>query len=195
MKTRHILTALALPALFAACTADEFVNEGISTQGSRAKLSKDLTLTTLGEADTRYSVSDNMVISFEAGDKLGACIIDEYDPDPAKQDPKDWKVIPSLAGNYPFTFDGSVWKSDIELGIGHYLFVYPYNKSDNNRAAASFELPVVQELYDTEDGPVVLGAAIQKGNKAIAATVMYEGDTEKDIKMYIYQHYFTIINL
>lgn len=195
MKTRHILTALALPALFAACTADEFVNEGISTQGSRAKLSKDLTLTTLGEADTRYSVSDNMVISFEAGDKLGACIIDEYDPDPAKQDPKDWKVIPSLAGNYPFTFDGSVWKSDIELGIGHYLFVYPYNKSDNNRAAASFELPVVQELYDTEDGPVVLGAAIQKGNKAIAATVMYEGDTEKDIKMYnLYTYPKFVIN-
>ena len=193
MKTRHILTALALPALFAACTADEFVNEGISTQGSHAKLSKDLTLTTLGEADTRYSVSDNMVISFEAGDKLGACIIDEYEP--AKQDPKDWKVIPSLAGNYPFTFDGSVWKSDIELGIGHYLFVYPYNKSDNNRAAASFELPVVQELYDTEDGPVVLGAAIQKGNKAIAATVMYEGDTEKDIKMYnLYTYPKFVIN-
>ena len=195
MKTRHILTALALPALFAACTADEFVNEGISTQGSRAKLSKDLTLTTLGEADTRYSVSDNMVISFEAGDKLGACIIDEYD-DNFPNEPEKWTVIKSLAGNYPFTFDGSVWKSDIELGIGHYLFVYPYNKGDNNRAAASFELPTVQELYDTEDGPVVLGAAVQKANRSVAATVMYEGDVEKDITLRnIYTYPKFVINL
>ncbi|MGN0052428.1 MAG: hypothetical protein ACI378_00005 [Bacteroides sp.] len=195
MKTRHILTALALPALFAACTADEFVNEGISTQGSRAKLSKDLTLTTLGEADTRYSVSDNMVISFEAGDKLGACIIDDYNAS-FPNEPEKWTVIKSLAGNYPFTFDGSVWKSDIELGIGHYLFVYPYNKGDNNRAAASFELPTVQELYDTEDGPVVLGAAVQKANRSVAATVMYEGDVEKDITLRnIYTYPKFVINL
>ena len=27
MKTKHILTAMALPALFAACTAEDIVNE------------------------------------------------------------------------------------------------------------------------------------------------------------------------
>lgn len=187
MRTRHILTALALPALFAACTADEFESANFE-QGlqERAKLSKDFVLKTGNSVDTRYAVEGDAGISFtyeQGKDSIGAAIIDEYDPEEADK-PENWGIIPSLAGNFPFVYQGSdEWKSDYELGVGHYMFVYPYNKSDNNRAAVKYELPVIQKMYETEDGPQVLNAAIEKGNKAVAVTLLREGETLADVSM------------
>ena len=187
MRTRHILTALALPALFAACTADEFESANFE-QGlqERAKLSKDFVLKTGNSVDTRYAVEGDAGISFtyeQGKDSIGAAIIDQYDPKEADK-PENWEIIPSLAGNFPFVYQGSdEWKSDYELGVGHYMFVYPYNKSDNNRAAVKYELPVIQKMYETEDGPQVLNAAIEKGNKAVAVTLLREGETLADVSM------------
>lgn len=181
MRTKHILTALALPALFAACTADEFetVNPGNGLQ-ERAKVSENFTLLTNG-LQTRYAVEGGAGISFnfEKGDQIGAAIIDQYDPNAEK--PEDFTVIYSLAGNNPFEFQGNdEWKSNTQLGIGHYLFVYPYNSADNNRAAVAYELPVIQQLGEGAEG---LNAAIEKGNKAVAAAVLHEGEESVDISL------------
>lgn len=182
MRTKHILTALALPALFAACTADEFetVNQNTGLQEERAKVAENFTLLTSG-IQTRYAVEGGAGISFnfEKGDQIGAAIIDQYDPTAEK--PEDFTVIYSLAGNNPFEFQGNdEWKSNTQLGIGHYLFVYPYNVSDNNRAAVAYELPVIQELGEGAEG---LNAAIEKGNKAVAAAVLHEGEESVDISL------------
>lgn len=182
MRTKHILTALALPALFAACTADEFetVNQNAGLQEERAKVAENFTLLTSG-IQTRYAVEGGAGISFnfEKGDQIGAAIIDQYDPNAEK--PEDFEVIYSLAGNNPFEFQGNdEWKSNTQLGIGHYLFVYPYNVSDNNRAAVAYELPVIQELGEGAEG---LNAAIEKGNKAVAAAVLHEGEESVDISL------------
>lgn len=182
MRTKHILTALALPALFAACTADEFetVNQNAGLQEERAKVAENFTLLTSG-IQTRYAVEGGAGISFnfEKGDQIGAAIIDQYDPYAEK--PEDFEVIYSLAGNNPFEFQGNdEWKSNTQLGIGHYLFVYPYNVSDNNRAAVAYELPVIQELGEGAEG---LNAAIEKGNKAVAAAVLHEGEESVDISL------------
>lgn len=183
MRTKHILTALALPALFAACTADEFVNEDFGKTAERAKVSKNFSLITSEDATTRYAVDGETSLKFlfEKGDRIGAAIIDEMDP--SKEDPKDWTIIPSLAGNYPFEYDGSQWNSATTLGIGHYLFVYPYDKSDNNRAAVSYSLPTVQKLYKGENGALDLNAAIEAGDKAVFSSVLYEGDTQLAAKL------------
>lgn len=182
MRTKHILTALALPALFAACTADEFetANQNAGLQEERAKVAENFTLLTSG-IQTRYAVEGGAGISFnfEKGDQIGAAIIDQYNPDADK--PEDFEVIYSLAGNNPFEFQGNdEWKSNTQLGIGHYLFVYPYNVSDNNRAAVAYELPVIQELGEGAEG---LNAAIEKGNKAVAAAVLHEGEESVDISL------------
>ena len=186
MRTRHILTALALPALFAACTADEFesVGQNNGLQEERAKLSKDFTLMT-GMPETRYAAEGGSGISFkfEQGDRIGAAIIDEYDynyPD----EPDKFDVIYSLAGNNPFEYQGGdAWKSNTELGIGHYMFVFPYNTKDNGRGAVAYELPVIQEMYTDENGEQILNAAIEKGNKAVATTVLYEDDLTADVSL------------
>lgn len=183
MRTKHILTALALPALFAACTADEFetVNQNTGLQEERAKVAENFTLLTSG-IQTRYSVENGdrgISFNFEKGDRIGAAIVDQKGKDDVK--PEDFDVIYSLAGNYPFEFKGNdQWQSYTQLGIGHYLFIYPYNASDNNRAAMAYELPVVQELGEGEEG---LNAAIEKGNKAIAAAILHEGEESVDISL------------
>lgn len=182
MRTKHILTALALPALFAACTADEFetVNQNAGLQEERAKVAENFTLLTSG-IQTRYSVEGGAGISFnfEEGDQIGAAIVDRKDADDEK--PEDFEVIYSLAGNYPFEFKGNdEWQSYTQLGIGHYLFIYPYNASDNNRGAMAYELPVIQELGEGAEG---LNAAIEKGNKAIAAAILHEGEESVDISL------------
>lgn len=184
MRTRHILTALALPALFAACTADEFETVGHQDNGlqERPKLSENFTLMTSG-IQTRYAVEGSAGISFnfEKGDRIGAAIIDQYVPD---KEPEDFDVIYSLAGNNPFDYQGNdQWTSNTQLGIGHYLFVYPYNPADNTRGAVSYELPVVQEMYTNENGEQVLNAAVEAGNKAVAAAVLHEGETVADISL------------
>lgn len=187
MRTRHILTALALPALFAACTADEFetVGQNNGLQEERAKLSKDFTLMT-SVPQTRYSAEGGSGISFtfEQGDQIGAAIIDQYQPN---AEPEDFVVIPSLAGNNPFEYQGNdEWKSNTQLGIGHYLFVFPYNPDDNNRAAVAYQLPTVQEMYTDENGEQILNAAIERkvnGNKAVAAAILHEGETVADVSL------------
>lgn len=107
MRTKHILTALALPALFAACTADDFVNEGANAGlQERAKLSKDFKLIT-SDASTRYTISEqngSLKFNFTEGDKVGAAIVDEYVP---SVDPAYWDIIYSLAGNTPFEYKGN----------------------------------------------------------------------------------------
>lgn len=185
MKTRHILTALALPALFAACTADEFESADFSNvEQARARLSKDFALIIDSEAETRYAAegTGSLKFTFSADDKIGAAIIDNYSST-YPNEPEKWDVIYSLAGNYPFkNVGGDTWQSDTELGIGHYLFLHPYNPKDNNRAAAIYELPTIQNLYD-ENGAFSLNAAVSSGNKAIGAALLREGETSKTISL------------
>ena len=183
MRTRHILTALALPALFAACTADEFetVNQNTGLQEERAKVAENFTLLTSG-IQTRYSVEGGAGISFnfEKGDRIGAAIIDKYNTE-TPDEPETFEVLYSLAGNNPFEFQGNdEWTSNVQLGIGHYVFMYPYNSKDNGRGAAQYELPVIQELGAGANG---LNAAVEKSNKAVAAAVLHEGEESVDISL------------
>ena len=179
MRTKHILTALALPALFAACTADDFVNEGANAGlQERAKLSKDFKLIT-SDASTRYTISEqggSLSFNFNEGDKVGAAVVDQYVP---SADPADWDIIPSLAGNTPFEYKGNdVWQANSELGIGHYIYVYPYNAKDNNRAALSYEIPAIQNLFTSESGALELDACIKANNKAVYSALLTEGETQ-----------------
>ena len=92
MKTKHILTALALPAMFAACTAEDIVSENNALQqDARAKLSKDFVLNINNGVESRYAVEGNTGLDFifQEGDMVGANLIDAYDPN--EKDPAKWE--------------------------------------------------------------------------------------------------------
>lgn len=174
---------MALPALFAACTADDIVGENNGLQqDQRAKLSKDFVLKINNEVESRYAVegSTDLKFKFEEGDKIGANLIDIYadrtDDDLLfdKKDPATWEIINTVSPALPFINEGGAWKSaNEELGIGNYLFTNPFNPADKNRAAAGYELPVV--VHYSSENPT---AHIEAYNKAVAAQILREGETE-----------------
>ena len=194
MKTKHILTALALPTMFAACTADDIVSENNAMQqAERAKLSKDFVLNTNNEIDSRYAVEGTTGLNFvfEEGDLIGANLIDAFahrtqNADGTaftkawdKEDPATWEIVGYVAPALPFENVGDdTWKSAGQLGIGNYLFTNPYNPADMNRAAAKYELPIVIQ-YSSENP----NAHIEAYNKAVAATVLRKDDVEANISL------------
>jgi len=192
MKTKHILTALALPAMFAACTADDIegLNNGMQQQAERAKLSKDFVLNTSNEVDSRYVVegTTGLKFTFEEGDLIGANLVDAFEPNTEKgydydtwdkEDPATWKIVNTIAPALPFeNIGGESWKSAGDLGIGNYIFTNPYNPADKNRAATKFELPIVIH-YDVENP----NAHIEDYNKAVSAVVLREGETQANISL------------
>ena len=194
MKTKHILTALALPTMFAACTADDIVSENNALQqAERAKLSKDFVLKTNNEIDSRYAVegATSLNFVFEEGDLIGANLIDAFaartenaDGTPFtkewdKEDPATWAIVDYVAPALPFENVGDdTWKSAGQLGVGNYLFTNPYNPKDMNRAAAKYELPIVVQ-YSSENP----NAHIEAYNKAVAATILRKDDVEANINL------------
>lgn len=187
MKTKHILTALALPALLAACNNDEFESMNFEqAQSERPLLSEDFSLKFSDGVETRYAVNGDATLDFvfQSGDQIGAAIIDQFDKD-APKDPSQWDIIESLAGNYPFEYNEQtgVWKASTRLGIGHYLFTYKYNPEDNTRGAVNYTLPTVQELYTDENGEVDLNAAIERSNKAISAALLVKDNQPLEAKL------------
>ena len=178
---------MALPTVFAACTADDIVSENGMQQAERAKLSKDFVLNVNNGVESRYAVEGTTGLNFvfEEGDKIGANLIDVYADradDEADFDPKNpatWEIINTVSPALPFINEGGVWKSaNEELGIGNYLFTNPFNPADKNRAAASYELPVVVK-YSSENP----NAHIEAYNKAVAADILREGDSQATLSL------------
>ena len=188
MKTSKILTALVLPAMLAACTAEDVVTTNNVAQSERPLLNKDFKLISQGEkegVDSRFYMAGSSVLTsvWEDGDKYGAALIDVYDP-AYPRNPEEWDVIPSLAGNIPFVYDAAAdeWKAVASTGVGHYLFSFPYNVNDQNRAAVSWELPAIQELYG-KDGKLDLNAVVNNYNKSVAAALLEENATSHAVMM------------
>lgn len=188
MRTKHILTAMVLPALFAACTADDFeVVNNVATDSQRPEVSG-VTLNVVGDAETRYAVDDNgssLKFTYQNGDQIGAAIIDNYaatDPD----EPSQWPIIYSQGGVCnPFTYNANTgeWSTINSVGVGHYIFVYPYDKTNLQRHAVSYNLPIIQELYQDENGAVDLNATIAKNNQAIYSDLLDEDDLNIEATM------------
>jgi len=184
MKTKHILTALALPAMFAACTADDIVSVESNMQQDRAKLSENFVLKVGADGvESRYDANGGAPI-FETGDKIGAALIDQFT---YGEKVEDWIIIPSLANNTPFTFNKSTGEWNVPesqpMGIGNYFFKFPYDKTDRSRAAVIYSLPTVQNQYEEKNGEIDTDAAINNGNMAIATAVFNEDDEMGEISL------------
>lgn len=189
MKTKHILTVMALPALFAACTADEIETGNVATESQRPTLNGDLKLKIVEDVKSRYGVDESnrgtLNFKYENGDQIGAAIIDRFNEN-AATDPTKWPVISSQGGVCnPFVYNATAgeWSTINSIGVGHYIFVYPYNKTNVQRYAVAYNLPVIQELYQDEKGEVDLNAAIEKGNQAIYSTLLTADDLEVSATM------------
>lgn len=146
MRTKHVLMAMALPALFAACTSDEFVEQ--PTQGSLdgREVLGNLTVNVAGDADTRFDWS-TAGWTFEDGDQFGAAVTDPTSLGTVEND--------KMLGNYIFSKNGNGYQTTSQMVEGTYLF-YSYNQPEsfvtkNTRDLIAFDLTTqTADLNDPE---------------------------------------------
>ena len=139
MKTKHLLWALALPAVFAACQNDEF--ESIS-QENDAVLNRPMA----GEVKFNFSSTDadtrlNSDFEFELGDEIGATLMDEYlaagggNSIYGVWNGNIYKFVDYIQTNYRYTNTENGWENSNLLCAGNYFFYYPYTPTLNTRVA------------------------------------------------------------
>ncbi len=142
MKTKNLLTAMVLPALFAACTQDEF--ESMSQQTpmlNGRQLVENVTLNVEGAAETRLAYGSDGY-TWDEGDQIGACLMDVITSDyrAANTVWHQWFTLTDyIQTNYKFTRDAEgVWSTEAKLCEGNYFFAYPYNANMGLRDAYTF---------------------------------------------------------
>ena len=142
MRTKHLLTAMVLPALFAACTNDDFqtVAPEAPVNAEGRNLVEDVTLN-VGAPETRLAYDAPNYV-WEAGDQIGACLMDEitsqYGSSTAKWRER-FNLTDYIQTNYKFTYDGEAdWTTEAKLLEGNYFFAYPYDANSGVRDAYTF---------------------------------------------------------
>lgn len=148
MKTKHIFTAMLLPALFAACTADEFTENNSSMNVADRALLAPFTITVgQDDADTRFAWSDEGVGNWkwENEDAFSAFLVD-YDGTPQDK----------LFTNYIYKSNdgGATYETTSQMVEGIYWFYAPAAEDKNTRDLIPFELATSQdeEYYKSDAG-------------------------------------------
>lgn len=151
MKTKHLLIALALPSLFAACTAEEFENGNDTVALKNRTPLGDITLDFGGNADTRLGLGDNSFYAFNwvDGDDLGASLIDTRNGTDISGADADhitgYSLTTTPQTNYRYEYNAGKWTSNAAMVEGNYVFYMPYVEN-TNREATMAVLPTTQTL-------------------------------------------------
>ena len=164
----------ALLSLFAACTNDDFISDGQDTQSGDAAMrpTVDVTLNVLGDgADTRFDYSNETGYQWQAGDKIGALLMDEVrgfkGPDDGNKAPvrpfenleewaeKPWteryRLVDYVGTDYPFERqEDGTWKTNSKMLEGNYFFTFPFADYMGNREAVHSVGEQVQDGRDWE---------------------------------------------
>ena len=185
MRTKHLMTAIMLPALFAACTNDDFQTIEQGNQGlDGRKMVDNVTLTVNAAADTRLAW--NGTYSFEDGDEIGACLMDVV-TDKYKSEfngPRNYylwhewfKLTDYIHTNYKFTREDGKWTTGAKMAEGNYFFVMPYNANYGYRMAYTFDAS-----FQTQDGTddAALKEAYAKNNHFVGYGKVVAGDADSE---------------
>lgn len=134
MKTKHILTALALPAFLAACTNEDFAGDTPNTGNlsGREMIEKLVIAPSYGEADTRMGTSagaSGFSYYWKNTDRIGAALVENNGKNTPDTDSK-------IYSNYPFAPTGNIdWESKpgnvsfstpTAVMTGAYMFYHQY---------------------------------------------------------------------
>ena len=182
MRTKHLLTAMMLPALFAACTNDDFesLNQSVPSVDGRA-LVGNVTLNVNAGVDTRLA-SDGKNYTWEAGDEIGACLMDVLQTNNYHLPNTTWSdwfaLTDYIQTNYKFTRgegENAEWTTEAKLCEGNYFFAYPYDANQGLRRAYAFSA-AAQVLEGTDNASLL--KAYTKNNAFVGYGKVVAGDAE-----------------
>lgn len=184
MRTKHLLTAIMLPALFAACTNDDFQTIEQGAQGTEGrKMVDNVTLNVTTSADTRLAYESGKY-KFEEGDEIGACLMDlvnmtEYQNQAAYPLWHQWFTLTDyIHTNYKFTRDGKGnWTTGAKMTEGNYFFVMPYNANYGYRSTYKFDASS-QTLEGTDNASLL--KAYADNNHFVGYGKVVAGDAESE---------------
>ena len=189
MKANYWLMGLALPLAFASCTDDALESVSSPTLAENGRRGVKEVVLSFDETRMQFNGS---VYTPEAGkDKVGAMLMDVVaDPATYKDaaaykaavDAGNWmdlfKFVNYTHTNFPFSFDGTAWKTESSvMSEGNYFFLYPMNEDGGMRNPNKVALGV--------DGEYIMA----KGDKALDVFSKYQkfvgyskvvADKEKD---------------
>lgn len=146
MRTKKLWIALALPTIFAACTADDYELEQSGTAALADRR-------TVGEVsfvtpDASSRLVYNNGLKWTAEDKLGAALMDELvsNPNWEAEDPTtNYTIVDKIYSNYQYDYDGSGFSNgNATLVEGNY-FVYAQFNKDQKRSGLAYSIQNVQE--------------------------------------------------
>lgn len=207
MKTKYLLAALAVPAVFTACTSDELENMNTNTELAGRIALENVSFAVNQGSETRLAIGESSfnALSFEENDGMGACLIDVMsgsDSDPVKNYQLNQSQIQT---NYRFNYANGIWTSQANLVEGNYMFYMPYNAEHQTRSAISINLPTTQTFSKDADGtfttlPDVVKKSVETGAPlAVGYKFLKAGDSNMQLDLKLQQLYaypkFTLQNI
>lgn len=171
MKTGRFLSTMAITALLAACSNEDFLNEQapVVVDGNRPTAKVALAF---DEANTRLEYDkggDGWQWYFADGDKIGALLMDTWDELADGID--HYKFTDYVHTNYPFvrtTKDGvTTWNTPEDAAVceGNYFFYFPYDKKFTHRGLVGWSVNPVQKNYDPATGKYFQMQSIKDNQK------------------------------
>jgi len=135
MRTKHLITAMVLPALFAACTAEELVENNATALQGRALLDPNFSISVEGNGvDSRFSWNEAAFgwNAFTANDKFSAGLVDDA----------SGTIQDKVLTNYIFSSeDATNYTTTSQMVEGAYFFYsYPGFETSAARAEVPFDL-------------------------------------------------------
>lgn len=171
MKTSRFLSTMAITALLAACSNEDFLNEQapVVVDGNRPTAKVALAF---DEANTRLEYDkggDGWQWYFADGDKIGALLMDTWDEVADGID--HYTFTDYVHTNYPFvrtTKDGvTTWNTPEDAAVceGNYFFYFPYDKKFTHRGLVGWSVNPVQKNYDPATGKYFQMQSIKDNQK------------------------------
>ena len=162
MRTKHIFTAMVLPALFAACTADEFVENGGNVNLADRALLDPFTITLESDgADTRFAWDEEAAAgvgnwTWESTDAFSAFLVND-----GTGKPETWTPTNNLLTNYIYkSEDGVSYTTTSALVEGLYWYYAPARTSEGvgSTKMMTFDLATAQseDYWKSEDAQMFI---------------------------------------
>lgn len=177
MRTKHLLMAMALPALFAACQQDEFMTDSTNADALQGRKSiGQVSFVAGNNADTRWAGGEFYnSITPEKADGLSVNLVDVPAYYPGKSILNsmhdyaidNYTMVDFVNTNYRFNYTGNGWENQGNLVEGNYLIVAPFVKSESRKPLEA-ALPAKQQLKFKE--------GTKELDPASAVTGMLKGD-------------------
>ena len=135
--------ALALPTMFAACTAEDVLEQGSSVNMAARKAVGEISFI---NSDIQSRLVYNNGLKWTETDKLGAALMDEWKGTTTPETPsKDYQVVDKIYSNYQYDYDGTGFSNGNAVLVEGNYFVYAQFNKNQKRSGLAYSIEANQE--------------------------------------------------